>query len=221
MNDSDERTQPACGAVDAAGETKPVFICGARLPRATGLLSEHMRNSLFTLLLGASFALSTLGFAETKAGAKPLSSGDKQFVKSVAEAALGVLHLTEVVAPREGSPGSETVKAAGKTFATDVNTAWGELGAIATDPKDLPKTDASASEKKAIADLKKLPADKFDKPFLKALDKDSKRLAKHTEEGAKQVQSPELKAWAEKWAPGFKTHAEEIGKLEASESKKK
>lgn len=180
-----------------------------------------MRNSLFSLLLGATVALSTSAFAETKAGAKSLSSSDKQFVKSVGEAALGVLHLTEVVAPREGSPGSETTKAAGKTFATDVNTAWGELGAIATDPKDLPKTDPSATEKRAIADMKKLSPDKFEKAFLKSLEKESKRLAKHTEDGAKQVQSPELKAWAEKWAPSFKTHHEEIDKLEAAEAKKK
>jgi putative membrane protein len=169
--------------------------------------------TMVALALGA-----TTAFAETKPS---LQTNDKKFVKDAAEASIAVLHMTEVVA-REGSMGGEPVKTVCKAFSADLNVAWGELGTIAqAKGAELPKTDTAAGEKRQIEQMKKLSTDKFDKAFLKSLVKDTKKVAKVVEDGAKNVQDPELKAWAAKWAPSFKTHHEAVDQLENSESKKK
>ena len=91
-----------------------------------------MRNlfpSLFlcaAVTLGASFS----SVAAEKATGKPITSNDKKFIKDAGEAMVGVLHHTELVV-RDTSPGGDEIKAAAKPLATDVNTAWGELGTLA------------------------------------------------------------------------------------------
>jgi predicted outer membrane protein len=179
-----------------------------------------MRKLLPSLLCAAiALALPVHSFAAETA--RPMASGDKKFVKDAGDAMIGVLHLTELVI-RDTSPGGDEIKTASKPLSTDLNTAWGELGTIAQGKgTEMPKTDATGTEKHALEQLKKSPTDKFDKAYLKDLTKETKKLARVTNEGAKQLQDAELKAWAEKWAPGFKAHDEKVAALEKSEGKKK
>jgi putative membrane protein len=187
-----------------------------------------MRLTLPSCFLAAAtlFTFSTLpaAAAETatkSAPAKQLSSGDKKFVKDAAESQLEILDRTNLTS-RDESPGSPGLKVLTKALATDLTTAWGELGGIAqARGGTMPDTAKSGATKRDLEALQKADAAKFDKLFLKALVKDTKKLSSVVESGAKSVQDPELKGWAAKWAPGFKTHHEAIDKAESEESKKK
>lgn len=158
--------------------------------------------------------------ASTAAPAKsPLSAAEKKFVKDAGEAQLAILHLTALT-PRPEQPGSEALKEFNKKLAKEIEPAWGELS-TAGKGTELPKTDVTTSEKTTLEKLKKTDPDKFDKAFLKAFSKESKKAAQVFEMGEKGIKDPELKSFAQKYGPVLKKAYDEAEKMEAEAGKKK
>jgi hypothetical protein len=139
--------------------------------------------------------------AATPAKKTPLSSADKQLIKSAAEPQLGLIHLGEIMRGPT-PPGSAAVQKLAATTVKSMNDAWGEVGTIAlAKGGEMPPTVQSASEKKEIAELKKAAADKFDKAYLKAFEKEAKRANAAFTSGSKFAQDAELKAVFAKYQP--------------------
>jgi predicted outer membrane protein len=179
-------------------------------------------RSLVTLAFAAAFAFPT-AHAQTPAAdapAKPLAQNEKKFVKDAAEQMIAEIHLVEIT--RHAGPGSEALKKSNEKINKELGDAWGELAKVADANKlEYPKTDVTPSEKTNIAKLKKLEGDKFDKGFLKALSKETKRTAQIFATAGKGVQNPELKAYIEKWAPTITSHNEEVEQAEDAAKKAK
>lgn len=188
-------------------------------------------RSLLTLAVAAAFAIpvahaqtaagtSGLGSSAAEAPAKPLSQGEKKFIKDAAEQMITEIHLVEIT--RHAGPGSESLKKSNEEINKQLGEAWGLLATIAQNHKfDVPKTDVTASEKTAIAKLKKLEGDKFDKAFLKALGKETKQTAQLFTAAQKSVQNPELKSFVETWAPTIASQHEAVEKAEEDAKKAK
>lgn len=175
-------------------------------------------TSAVAQLPGAGSSTSSTGTAG--AAAKPLSSADRKFIKDAGEQVLAVTHLVELT--RHNGPGSEAVKKMNEKIKTDFDKIWGELGTAAQARKvDLPKTEVAGNEKSMLDKLRKTESDKFDKAFLKALDKEMKKTAQVFEAADKSVQEPELKTVVSNWTPKLKGYAEEVGTAENEASKRK
>lgn len=160
--------------------------------------------------------------ASSSSATKSLSSNDRKFVKDAGEQLLAVTHLVELTRHTKDAPGSEELQKLNAKINADVSKIWGELGTVAQSRKvDLPKTDVTGNEKALLAKLRKTEGDKFDKTFLKALDKETKKMAQVFEAGEKSVQDPELKTVITNWGPKIKGYAEEVTAAEDAASKKK
>ena len=130
----------------------------------------------------------------------PLSSADKQLVKSSAEPQLMLLHLSEIIAGPT-PPGSATVQKLATDTKKAMTESWGDIGTIAAGHGEMLPTAQTAAEKKDLGELRKLAGDKFDKAFLKALQKEAKRANTVFTAGAKSAVDPDLKAAFAKYQP--------------------
>jgi hypothetical protein len=131
----------------------------------------------------------------------PLSSADKQLIKSAAEPQLVLLHLSDVIAGPT-PPGSASVQKLAASAKKALNDAWGDVGTVALGKGgEMPPTVQTAAEKKELGELRKLAGDKFDKAYLKAFQKESKRVNLAYAAGAKSAQDPDLKAAFAKYQP--------------------
>lgn len=141
------------------------------------------------------------GAAATPAKKVPLSSADKQLIKSAAEPQLLLLHLSETIAGPT-PPGSAAVQKLAGAAKKALNDAWGEIGTIALGKGgEMPPTTRTASETKELGELRKQTGDKFDKAFLKAFEKEAKRANAAFTSGSKFAQDAELKAVFLKYQP--------------------
>ncbi|HEV7401880.1 MAG TPA: DUF4142 domain-containing protein [Chthoniobacteraceae bacterium] len=137
----------------------------------------------------------------TPAKKTPLSSADKQLIKSAGEPQLALLHLTEIIAG-EKPPGSATVQKLAGGAKKAMTDSWGEIGDLALRHGDgMPPTTRTAAETKELGELRKLAADKFDKAYLKAFQKEAKRANTAFTSGSKFAQDPDLKAAFAKFQP--------------------
>jgi predicted outer membrane protein len=119
------------------------------------------------------------------------------------------LQLARKVRTAKGK-GSEPVKKIGVKLYADLNKAWGDFATVAQARGEKVPDELSGSDKSAIERLTKLDAEAFDKEFLQLVGKESKKLVRDFEAGAKSIQDPEVKAAAEKWTPALKEHAQQI-----------
>jgi hypothetical protein len=160
------------------------------------------------------------GAAATPAKKTPLSSADKQLIKSAAEPQLALLHLSDIIAGPT-PPGGPTVQKLAASTKKAMNDAWGDIGTIALGKGgEMPPTVQSASEKKEIGELKKLTADKFDKAYLKAFQKEAKRANLAFTGGSKFAQDADLKAAFAKYQPILAKIEADVTAAEAEGKKK-
>ena len=166
-------------------------------------------------------ATSTTGAGGTTAAgakAKPLSAAEKKFIKDASESVYYALHLTGMA---EKNASATPTKEVAKSIKEDGDKIWEELGAIAQAKGEKMTTDLSGGDKSSSERLGKNKEDKFDKPFLKELSKEVKRLATAFQTAAKSAQDPEVKTFAEKWLPTLKKHEEAADKAESEAGKRK
>jgi len=145
----------------------------------------------------------------TAAKPKLLGSADKKFIKDALTSIYFELQLAGKVRTAKGK-GSEPVKKIGVKLYADLNKAWGDFATVAQARGEKVPDELSGSDKTAIQRLTKLDAAAFDKEFLDLVGKESKKLVRDFEAGAKSIQDAEVKAAAEKWTPLLKRHAEQI-----------
>ena len=143
--------------------------------------------------------------------AKPLAEPEKKFVKDAAEAHLVEQKLTTVA---KTAAKSESAKKVSAKVAGDLGKSWEEFATIAMAKGAQLTMELKASDKASADRMGKLEGEKFDKEFLKDLGKEAKRTAKMFETASKSLKDPELKAFAEKWVPTLKSHADDIEKAE-------
>jgi hypothetical protein len=186
------------------------------------------RPVVYTIAIACGLAFSSLqapaqtgtSASSTAAAPKPLGSADRKFIKDSAEQVLAITRLVDLT--KHQGPGSEDLKKMNAKIASDMDKIWGEVGAIAQARKvDLPKTEASASDKAQVDKIRKTADDKFDKTLLKALEKETKKVVQIFEAGDKSVQEQELKTVVANWTPMLKKHAEDVAAAEAEAAKKK
>ena len=182
-------------------------------------------RSLLALAFAAAFSLppavaQTAPGTTAQAPAKPLTSAEKKFIKDAAEQMVVEIHLVEIT--KHGETGSAELKKTNTAMNKDLGEAWAALATIAQNNKvEYPKTDTTASEKSTIEKLRKQEADKFDKAFLKALGKETKKTAQIFKSAEKSVQNPELKTYITTWAPKFASHHEQVEAAEDAAKKAK
>ena len=193
-------------------------------------LMKRLQRSLL-IVLGVSALLTVPGLAQlsgtgtsgassSATAVKPLGSSDRKFIKDAGEQVLAVTHLVEMT--RHGELGSPELKKLNAAIKTDFDKVWGELGSVAQARKvDLPKTEVTGNEKTLLAKLRKMDVAKFDKAFLKALDKEMKKTSQVFEAAEKTVQEPELKTVAATWSPKVKEYAAQVATSEEEASKRK
>lgn len=178
------------------------------------------------ILAAALLATATLATAQTEAPApapapaapaapaakpKPLAEPEKKFVKDAAEAHLIEQKLTSVAKTAAKSEGAKSV---GAKISGDLTKSWEEFATVTMAKGAQLMTEIKASDKASAERMGKLEGEKFDKEFLKDIGKEAKKTAKIFETASKSLKDPELKAFAEKWLPTLKTHADEIEKAE-------
>lgn len=177
-------------------------------PIAFALIAVFCSASGFAQLTPA--APASGGAAEKTEKAKPLSSSDKKFLKDSTES---IYLILELVGQGRTAASNEAVKTLSGKMKGDLDKAWGDIGGLATDRGETLPTELKGSDKTAADRLKKADGSKWDKEFLKATDKEFKKLARTLETG-KSVQDPELKTAAERWASTMAGYAAEIDKAE-------
>jgi hypothetical protein len=186
------------------------------------------RPVVYTIAIACGLAFSPLqapaqtgtSASSTTAAPKPLGSADRKFIKDSGEQVLAITRLVDLT--KHKVPGSEDLKKMNAKIASDMDKIWGEVGAIAQARKvDLPKTEASASDKAQVDKIRKTADDKFDKTLLKALEKETKKVVQIFEAGDKSVQEQELKTVVANWTPMLKKHAEDAAAAELEAAKKK
>jgi hypothetical protein len=157
--------------------------------------------------------------AATPAKKAALSSADKLLVKNAAEAQLVLIHLGEMMRAPTG-PGSDSIRKLAATT-NKLNEAWGDLGTLVMrGGGEMPKTDQTAAEKKEVAEMRKATGDKFDKAYMKAFTRETKKANTSFTNGEKYAVDPDLKAAFAKWQPIIAKLDADANAVEAEGKKK-
>ena len=174
---------------------------------------SHTRTKFLTLLAAALLAAVLPAPAQAPAAkSPPLADAEKRFVKEAADSLLvGQLLATMGARSLTASDGT-------KTLTTKVNgeleKAWTEFATVSMAKNAQIPTEVNHTDKAAAGKIGKLTADKMEKELIKELAKESKKNARAFETAAKSLRDPELKAFAEKWAPTLKGHSTELDQYE-------
>jgi putative membrane protein len=142
---------------------------------------------------------------------KPLDATEKKFIKDISEQ-----HQVEQkilnVAKQHAS--SEAAKGLHNKISADLAKSWEALATVAMAKEAQLVTEVKAADKTSADRMAKLEGDRFDKEFLKDLEKEAKRTAKIVETAEKAVRDPELKAFIASFGPSLKGHPMEIDAAE-------
>lgn len=135
---------------------------------------------------------------------KPLSAGDKKFMKDSME---GMYYVMAIVGKVRNSARLEPTKTLGSKLKQDLDKVWADVGGFASErgetiPNDLAGADKSKSERLGKA------GEKFDKEFTKIVSKEMDKLAKTFQTAEKSAQEPQIKEIAAKWSATLKEDAE-------------
>jgi putative membrane protein len=168
-----------------------------------------MKTPLFIAAFAA-LSLSALQAAE--------SAADTKFAN---DAAIGGLMEVELGKIAEKNATSPQVKEFGAMMVTDHGKANEELKGIAAGkgiqiPAELPKAKQAMVEK-----LSKVTGEEFDKTYVADMVKDHKKDLAEFQKAAKNLDDPQLKAFAEKGTGMIEHHLQRIEAIQADLNKKK
>jgi uncharacterized protein DUF4142 len=149
---------------------------------------------------------------------RPLTGPDKKFVK---DASSSLFYLLDLLKAAKTAASGEATKKVFENGNKELTSAWEGVAKISTAKNEKLVTELSGSDKQNASKLKKLPADKFDKEFLKDYSKELKKLASTYEAASKSVQDQDIKAYTLTWAPTLATLLAEADKAESEAGKRK
>ena len=151
---------------------------------------------------------------------KPLSVGDKKFIKDLSLAVLTEQKFLALVVDNKTGTFTEETKTATGPMSGELKRIWTALATLATTKGAEVAQDVEKNDAAKVLKLGKEKPDKFEKEFFKDLGKETKKTAKLME-SAKTLQDPEVKKFAEDWATVIKGHDVAVEKAEKQPAKKK
>lgn len=146
------------------------------------------------------------------ATAGTLSQADKDFATKAAEGGMMEVNLGQLAAAKAVS---NDVKEFGNRMVSDHGKAGDELKQLATSKGVTLPTQPGDEEKKTSNDLSKKQGKDFDKAYIADMVKDHEKDAKEFEKASKDLQDPDLKAWAAKTLPIVQDHLKMAKQLSA------
>lgn len=187
----------------------------------TRLVSSFVAVALLPAMPVMVLAAETSSSSATTAAEKPkpLTGGEKTFVKNSLESMYLLMNLTDK--HKRDSIKNEDAKMAAEKINSDLNKLWGEIAPVASDAGMTVPSELTGSDKAKAAKLSKTDADKYDKEFLKLVTKETKALAKQFETASKSAQHPNLKQITTNWTTTVKGHELESEKAEKAVAKAK
>ena len=171
--------------------------------------------SFFTIagLAGLFLAHSPLTAAETRGS---LSEGDYKFASEAARGNLAEVKMGEL-AKQKGT--SQAVKDFGDRMISEHGKANEEFNRIVAGKNAVPPADFSHKENATMEKLEKASGKDFDKAYAAAMVKDHKADVKEFKEAAKNLQDPDLRAFASKTLPVLESHLKMAEEMESAVQK--
>lgn len=141
-----------------------------------------------------------------------LSGFTKQFLEKAMQGGQAEVMLGQMAAERASDA---DVKAFGRRMVQDHGKANTELTSLATQKGWTPPVDPLGEHKAAQQKLEKLSGAEFDRAYMQEMVKDHEKDVSLFEQATRQVQDPELRAFADRTLPTLKQHLEQARSLQA------
>ena len=139
----------------------------------------------------------------TPAAPAPLSDHDKEFLTKAAQG--GMLEVAEGQAIAAKAPNT-AVKTFGQEMVTDHSKANDELKALAASKGATLPTQLDSDHQKKLDKLTKKNGPKLDKYYASDMGDDHEEDVKEFKDAAKNLDDPDLRAWADKTLPTLEHH---------------
>jgi len=161
----------------------------------------------FATVAGLALALGAplLWAADTDSAAQrgQLSASDYRFAADAARGGMEEVQLGQI-AQQKGV--NQSVREFGQRMATDHARANDELKQLITSKGAMLPTELSHHERSTIDDLQNASGADFDKTYAKDMVKDHKKDVKEFQKASKDLNDPDLKAWAQKTSATLEEH---------------
>jgi hypothetical protein len=165
-------------------------------------------TAAFALLVASSFAQAPAPAAPGTAPAvpaatpapKPLSALEKGFIKNAGKS---IYYQGQLAAAAKTAVTDEKLAGLRDTVTLDLNKAWEALTKIAQARGETIAGELQGGDKSSVERLGKQKNDKFVKMWLDELSKESKKLDRAFETGAKSIVDPELKDFVTNYGPAI------------------
>jgi putative membrane protein len=162
--------------------------------------------------LWATVALAALGCIVTVQAAD-LSSADRAFLKSAADANMTEAHLGKMAQDQAADTG---VKDFGQTLVKDHTKAYGELTVVANKTGESIPKGIDVRRNRAIVELTRQKGMGFDRRFLAHEVQDHRKTITEFKREAEKGQNADVKAYAQKMIPTLEEHLRKAEELEKS-----
>ncbi|MFN7992397.1 MAG: DUF4142 domain-containing protein [Bryobacteraceae bacterium] len=165
---------------------------------------------------GITLATICAAAAFTIAGAQAadLSSADKAFLKTAAEANMTEAHLGKMA---QDQASTDAVKNFGQTLVQDHTKAYDELTAVANKAGESIPKGIDVRKDHAIGLLSREKGTGFDRQFARHEVQDHERTIAEFRREADRGQNPDLKSYAQRMIPALEDHLHKAQELEKSE----
>ena len=165
------------------------------------------------LCLAAPLGAAEMNETTTTAQRGSLSEQDYHFLQKAAKANQEEVKMGELAQQKGVSP---SVRDFGQRMINDHGQANTELKQVASQLNAAVPTQLSEHEQSSYQDLQKLSGVDFDKEYAKMMVKDHHKDIKTFEKATKDLQNPELKAWAQKTLGTLKEHLRLAEQMQAA-----
>lgn len=143
--------------------------------------------------------------SEPKKSASKLSGADEKFVKNAAAGGMMEVELGKIAAEKGVN---DQVKAFGRQMQDDHGKANEELKTVAANKGVQIPTALEGKHKRTVNRLSKLSGPEFDRHYMRTMIEDHKEDLKAFQREADKGKDPEIKQFANKYAPVIKKHLE-------------
>ena len=133
---------------------------------------------------------------------KPLSPTEKNFIKNAGKS---IYYQVQLAAAAKTAVTDENMGRVRDSATRDLNKAWEGLNKIAKQHGETVVSELQGADKSFVERLGKMKDDKFVKAWLDEMAKESKKLDRDFEQGAKSIQDPDLKTFASNYGPSIRS----------------
>jgi putative membrane protein len=163
-------------------------------------------------LLATAACSSPSGLSETEGPAASLSATDRTFISQAAYGSFGEIALGEIATERASSP---AVREFGQMMVQEHTRMNEELAAIASQKGVTPPTAPDPGRQAVGAQLSQLQGSAFDRQYIQQQLADHETTLTLFEGEVESGRDPQLRAFAQKYAPVVQEHIAMLRRLEA------